>query len=142
KVTVGDAVKAISFAIQVHKKFGAGANIRVLNASFGYLGVPSDPQLDPTHLPEAIELAGSNDINEGSPDMLFVASAGEDGNDNDWRPHYPSSFSDLSNLLSVTAIDQTGGLANYDGTYANHGSASVDLGAPGVDIYSTYPFDP
>jgi len=135
KVTVSDAVKAIAFAIKVRERFGADANIRVLNASFGYLAEPGDPELDPTNLRSAIEEAGLP-----QNDMLFVASAGEDsGNNNDLRPHYPSSFSDLPNLISVTAIDEEGKLAGFG---ANYGLTSVHLGAPGVNIYSTYPFDP
>jgi subtilisin family serine protease len=134
---VSDVVNAIEFAIQLHQKFGPQANIRVLNASFGFLAVNGDAAVDPTLLREEIELAG--DL-AASNDMLFVASAGEDnGNDNDAVAHYPSGFYNLSNLLSVTAIDETGGLAVIHGSAANHGAISVHLAAPGKGIYSTYP---
>jgi subtilisin family serine protease len=135
--TVSDVVNAIEFAIQLHQRFGTQANIRVLNASLGFLAVGADADVDPTLLREEIELAGNLAANN---DMLFVASAGEDdGNDNDAVPHYPSGFYDLPNLLSVTAIDETGALAVIHGTAVNHGATSVHLAAPGKAIYSTYP---
>lgn len=134
---VSDVVNAIEFAIQLHERFGPEANIRVLNASFGFLAAGADASVDPTLLREEIELAGNL---AASNDMLFVASAGEDnGNDNDVVPHYPSGFYDLSNLLSVTAIDETGAIAVIHGSAANHGANSVHLAAPGKGIYSTYP---
>lgn len=64
--------------------------------------------------------------------MLFVAAAGNTGDDNDKKPMYPANF-DLDNLISVTFIDSDGKLTDY----SNYGAKSVDLAAPGDDIYST-----
>ena len=125
-------IRAIEFATQLKEKFPSEANIRVLNASFGFLG-EGVPESDLTALREAIELARDRN-------MLFVASAGNDhGNDNDTKAHYPSGFYALSNVLSVTAIDDSGAIATGGGGFANHGKLSVHLGAPGSEIYSTYP---
>jgi subtilisin family serine protease len=130
---ITNVVNAIEFAIQVHERFGADANIRVLNASFGFMGSDPIPESDVSMLREEIDLAGTKN-------MLFVASAGNnDGNDNDKNPHYPSGFYNLPNLLSVTAIDGTGAIGTAGGGLANHGKNSVHLGAPGTEIYSTYP---
>ncbi|MFL5917336.1 MAG: S8 family serine peptidase [Gaiellaceae bacterium] len=65
---------------------------------------------------------------------LFVAAAGNDGANNDSTPTYPASY-DLPNVLSVAATD------NFDNRayFSNYGKQSVDLGAPGVNIYSTWP---
>jgi hypothetical protein len=65
---------------------------------------------------------------------LFVAAAGNDGSDNDAQPTYPASY-DLPNVVAVAATD------NFDDVayFSNVGRQSVDLGAPGVDIYSTWP---
>lgn len=65
-------------------------------------------------------------------DMLFVAAAGNTGTNNDKEPVYPADFK-LDNLISVTSIDSQGEL-NY---YSNYGADTVDLAAPGDDIYST-----
>lgn len=67
-------------------------------------------------------------------DMLFVAAAGNDTNDNDARPHYPSSY-DSPNIIAVAATDYYDELA----WFSNYGAASVDLAAPGRWIISTYP---
>ena len=64
--------------------------------------------------------------------VLFIAAAGNSGADNDTSPAYPASY-DLANVISVAAIDRRGRLASW----SNYGAVSVDLGAPGVDIYST-----
>ena len=65
---------------------------------------------------------------------LFVAAAGNNGTDNDSTPTYPASY-DIPNVLAVAATDNTDNRAFF----SNAGRRSVDLGAPGVDIYSTWP---
>lgn len=64
---------------------------------------------------------------------LFVAAAGNNGTNNDSTPTYPASYS-MPNVMSVAATDNTDNLAFF----SNTGRQSVDLGAPGVDIYSTW----
>jgi subtilisin family serine protease len=68
---------------------------------------------------------------------VFVAAAGNDGTNNDNSPHYPSNY-DLSNIISVAATDNQDGLANEGSWGSNYGANTVDIGAPGVDIASTY----
>ncbi|HEX9783015.1 MAG TPA: S8 family serine peptidase, partial [Opitutaceae bacterium] len=64
--------------------------------------------------------------------VLVVTAAGNEASDNDRVPQFPSGFN-LDNIISVAAIDRAGWRASF----SNYGSTSVDLGAPGVDIYST-----
>lgn len=59
--------------------------------------------------------------------MAIFASAGNDGGQTD---SYPASF---DHVISVAATDKANGRANFS-TYG----PSVDISAPGVDIYSTY----
>jgi len=67
--------------------------------------------------------------------LLFVAAAGNDAYDNDRAdPEYPASY-DLENIISVAATDHNDALASF----SNYGATSVDVGAPGDDIYSTRP---
>ncbi|MBI4231637.1 S8 family serine peptidase, partial [Candidatus Peregrinibacteria bacterium] len=68
---------------------------------------------------------------------IVVASAGNGGgdqvgDDNDTSPQYPASY-DSTNIVSVAATDNDDALASF----SNYGDVSVDLGAPGVNIYST-----
>ena len=65
-------------------------------------------------------------------DMLFVAAAGNSGSNNNSDPVYPASMK-LDNLISVTFIDSSGELTKL----SNYGGTTVDLAAPGEDIYST-----
>src|SRR4051812_33546791 len=64
---------------------------------------------------------------------LFVAAAGNNGTDNDATPTYPASYAS-PNVIAVAATDNTDNRAFF----SNTGRRSVDLGAPGVDIYSTW----
>jgi subtilisin family serine protease len=71
----------------------------------------------------------------GQLGALFIAAAGNDyGNNNDTNPHYPSSYN-LANIISVASTNRTDSLSSF----SNIGLISVDLGAPGSDIYSTTP---
>lgn len=65
-------------------------------------------------------------------DMFFVAAAGNSGSDNDKAPMYPAGF-ELDNLISITAVNSYGEIPSY----SNYGLNTVDLAAPGDDIYST-----
>ncbi len=111
------AVEAIEYA--------ASFDVQVSNNSWGRRAVRNNPA-DGATLKAAIAASG----------MLFVASAGNTGIDNDTDPNpaIPASF-DLPNVLTVAAIDNTGFLADF----SNYGSTSVDLAAPGVAILSTVP---
>ncbi len=65
-------------------------------------------------------------------DILFVAASGNTGENNDEKPIYPASL-ELPNLISVTFVDADGRLTDL----SNYGSRTVDIAAPGADIYST-----
>jgi subtilisin family serine protease/PKD repeat protein len=64
---------------------------------------------------------------------VFIAAAGNNAQNNDVIPHYPSSY-DVPNIISVAATDHNDELA----LFSNYGPNSVDLGAPGVSILSTF----
>jgi hypothetical protein len=115
-----DAIAAIEFAIQVKAALGVNANIRILNNSWG-------GSTFSLALLDAINSASSND-------MLFVAAAGNNATNSDVTPFYPSGFN-APNIISVAATDNRDQLVSS----SNFGPSSVDLGAPGRDIASTYP---
>jgi subtilisin family serine protease len=73
------------------------------------------------------------DAFKSSP-ALHIMAAGNSGTNNDTRPHYPSSY-DLDNNIAVAATDRNDKLASF----SCYGEKSVDLAAPGVEIYSTVP---
>ncbi|MDF1553162.1 MAG: S8 family serine peptidase, partial [Deferrisomatales bacterium] len=65
---------------------------------------------------------------------VVVCSAGNSGADTDAVPHYPGAYPS-PNIVTVAATDQDDGLAPF----SNYGATSVDLGAPGTNIYSAAP---
>ena len=72
---------------------------------------------------------------------LYICAAGNQGADNDGKaPLYPASYN-LPNIISVGAVDSKDERAVWlaeDKTYkSNYGKNSVDIYAPGKDIYST-----
>lgn len=105
--TISNAIRAIKYA----EKMGA----KVCNISWG-------SSVNSSSLQQAIR--------ESS--MLFIAAAGNTGNNNDISPVYPASY-DLDNIISVTFINAHGQLSSL----SNYGASSVDIAAPGYDILST-----
>lgn len=114
--TTKDAIEAINYVIDRKK---AGVNVRIISASWGSTQYSRA-------LEEAIRKAYENDI-------LFVAAAGNSTVNNDRTPHYPSSYN-VPNVVSVAALDRHDELASF----SNWGVKSVAIGAPGVDILSTW----
>ncbi|MGD8613095.1 MAG: S8 family serine peptidase, partial [Desulfobacterales bacterium] len=67
-------------------------------------------------------------------DAVVVCAAGNSGRNNDDNPHYPSGYTS-ANIIAVAASDQNDQLA----AFSNYGAVSVDVTAPGINIYSTAP---
>jgi subtilisin family serine protease len=117
--TVSSVISAMEFAIAAQ---AAGEPVRVLACSWGIQGASS------LSLRDEIDKAATKD-------MLFVTSAGDNvGSNIDVYPYYPASFK-RPNMISVTSTDKSDALAGM----ANYGASTVDLGAPGDNILSTYP---
>jgi subtilisin family serine protease/subtilisin-like proprotein convertase family protein len=70
----------------------------------------------------------------GQAGALFIAAAGNDAKNTDTSPSYPASYN-LANIISVASTTRTDALSSF----SNYGLTSVDLGAPGSDIYSLAP---
>lgn len=66
--------------------------------------------------------------------VLVVTSAGNTGKNSDLVPHYPSSY-DLDNIIRVGGSDAN----DVPASWSNYGISSVDLFAPGANIFSTLP---
>jgi subtilisin family serine protease len=109
RVRVSDAIRASEWA--------ARAGARIVNLSFG----------GPT------ASSAERDALAAAPDVLFVAAAGNDGDD---QPDYPCAY-DLPNVVCVTASDAADGRP----AFANVGAHSVDLAAPGTVIFGPIPDD-
>jgi subtilisin family serine protease len=119
KGSTSNAVKGINYAIDMRHR---GYNVRVINASWGG---GNDSQA----LRDAITAANNAGI-------LFVCAAGNESNDVDSVPSFPSAYAgSFPGVISVAALDYRGDLASF----SNYGHGSVSLAAPGVGIESTIP---
>ena len=116
--TYANAIRALNYATMMSSR---GVNLKVLNNSWGgYGNVPA--------LEDAVNATNA-------AGMLFVASAGNESNDNDGEfKAIPASYA-ASNIISVAATNNLDELASF----SNYGATTVDLAAPGVGILSTTP---
>ncbi|MBI2803481.1 MAG: S8 family serine peptidase [Planctomycetes bacterium] len=108
--------------------YAANNNARASNNSWGF----SDPRetfggTRYSYLYQAIK---------NSPQVLFVAAAGNNGVNNDTSKSrtFPASY-DLPNIISVAATTSTDGKPSWSA----YGPTTVDLGAPGQNVLSTIP---
>lgn len=109
---LNNTIKAMEYAIQM--------NARIINYSGG--GIEQSPKEKAT-----VEKARKKGI-------LLVAAAGNERSNSDINGYYPADY-ELDNIISVTAIDQGKNVLPT----SNYGKKSVDIAAPGSNIYSTLP---
>lgn len=99
--------------------YAAANGAHIINCSWGGGGAPSNFERD------VIDFAYQNGA-------LVVAASGNDGQNNDLLPHYPSNY---YYVLSVGAVNKNNDLK---ASFSNYG-VTVDVFAPGVNILSTTP---
>ena len=120
-----DLVRALDWVLAAK---AAGVNVRVVNDSNVFIGTAYSQALA-----DEIDLLAQHDI-------LFVTAAGSSAGDNDDPAvrRYPCAYG-RSNELCATWSDQSDQLASSATGFgsANYGASSVDLAAPGDNIYST-----
>jgi len=123
--TSADLLNAFAYAKAMRQLWESsggtkGANIRVLNNSYGGAG-SSQAELDAIR---ALSDAG----------ILFIVAAGNENSSNDLFPVYPANYI-APNLISVAASRGAGTRASF----SNSGEATVNVTAPGEYILSTTP---
>jgi subtilisin family serine protease len=103
---------------------------QVINMSFGKSFSPEKVAVD-----KAVKYAEQKGV-------LLVHAAGNDGDDNDVEANFPSRFylngKEAQNWLEIGA-SAWGKDNEFIGSFSNYGKKTVDLFAPGVEIYSTTP---
>ena len=121
--TTEDAIECLEYVIEQKQK---GVNIVATNNSWG--GGGFSQALHDT-------IKATTDLG-----ILFIAAAGNKENDNDANAYYPASY-DLDGIITVAATDQDDVLITKENHYygSNYGATSVDLAAPGINIFSSTP---
>jgi subtilisin family serine protease len=117
----GKLRKALDWVLRI---WSEGVNVRVVNDSGTWVKTAYSSAI-------ADRLQQLSDAG-----ILFVASAGNSAKDDDTTPRYPCSYQAV-NEVCVAATDQNDALWRK----SNFGATTVDLAAPGVNIYSTLPED-
>lgn len=107
--SVSDAIRAINYACEIGAK--------IINCSWNFM----------EYNDELYNVIASH------PNVLFVCAAGNSNLNLDKENIYPTSY-DLSNILTVLAIDNTGKVYNSSGR-----GMKVDIAAPGVNIITILP---
>jgi thermitase len=128
--TLADAISALDYITDLKTRHGL--NIVATNNSWTGGGYSQS-------LHEAV-------IRSANAGILFIAAAGNMGISNDIASVYPGNLSTLVGTsgmapASYDAVIAVAAIAS-DGTKAatsNYGATNVDLGAPGVDVFSTTP---
>jgi subtilisin family serine protease len=112
-------------------RYAVDNGAKVINMSFGKYYTPNKGIVD-----DAILYAKSKDV-------LLVHAAGNDAKDKDIEDSYPTRL--LSDGTKATNWIEVGASNSYRkgkkllADFSNYGATTVDLFAPGVDIYSTVP---
>lgn len=132
--TDAGAIAALDYLTDL--KLRHGLNIVATNNSWESRGEDDE---EPLAVQAAIQRAADAGI-------LFVTIAGNGderghGYDLDKTPNYPAALechlgSGADCMITATAIRRNGGKPKW----ANFGSKTVDIGAPGVFVWSTFPF--
>ncbi len=115
-----DSGRTTADAIVSAIEYGTTLGINLSNNSWGGGGFS-----------QAIKAAISEANDAG---IFFIAAAGNSRNNNDARAYYPANY-ELDNIITVAATDHNDRLANF----SSYGSKTVEVAAPGVNIYSTIP---
>ncbi|WP_221090532.1 S8 family peptidase [Deinococcus aquaedulcis] len=124
--STADAIKAVDYFTDLKTRHGL--NIVATNNSWGGGGYSQA-------LYEAI-------VRGAKANILFIAAAGNSGTNNDTTASYPSNYDTTAGagydaVIAVAAIDKAGALASF----SQYGKTSVDIGAPGVAITSSVPYN-
>ncbi len=103
---------------------------QIINMSFGKSFSPNKDVVD-----KAVKYAESKGV-------LLIHAAGNDGDDMDKETNFPSrTYKDGKQAKAWLEIGASawGNDEHFVGSFSNYGKKSVDLFAPGVQIYSTTP---
>jgi len=115
---------AFGYAYVADLKSKRGINVQILNLSLG------------SSTPSSIDLALLRRLRDLN--IIIVAAAGNESSNNDVVPSYPANY-DLDNIISVASFAP----GKKRSSFSNFGPQTVDIAAPGENIYSTcVPFLP
>lgn len=133
--TAGVCWKASIMAVRVMNAMGSGttsAIVQGVNFAVTNGAKAINLSLGGSNFDQAFSDAITNAQTNG---VVVVVAAGNDGlnNDSGTTPVYPCNYTH-SNIICVAALDQK----YLRASFSNYGATSVDVGAPGTNILSTW----
>ena len=110
-------------------RYAVDNGARIINMSFGKYFSPRKKWVD-----DAVRYAESKGV-------LFVHAAGNEATNVDEKMHFPSAiFQDSSRCANWITVGASGpSKQNLVAYFSNYGKRDVDVFAPGMEIYSTFP---
>lgn len=114
-------------------RYAADNGAKLINMSFGKAYSPNKAIID-----EAVKYAASKDV-------LLIHAAGNDAKNTDIAHNYPTSTFTNSTERAANWIEVGANSSKkkkkLTASFSNYGKGNVDVFAPGVDVYSTMPFN-
>lgn len=111
-------------------RYAADNGAKIINMSFGKSYSPFKVEVD-----KAVAYAEAKNI-------LFVHAAGNSSKNNDKSNNFPNPVNEVTREVCATWIEVGANeplTTDLVAPFSNYGKKSVDIFAPGVDIYSTIP---
>lgn len=110
-------------------RYAVDNGAKIINMSFGKYFSPQKKWVD-----DALRYAQDKGV-------LVVHAAGNESNNVDDKRHFPSAFylDSTKNRLWITVGASGPTKKNLAAYFSNYGKKEVDVFAPGMEIYSTYP---
>ena len=131
---VGLAYGCKLMGIRTHDENGQGGSVSSLIKGLEYALVNGARVINASFRVPYYSQAGFDAFSAvGDAGVIVVCAAGNDAQNTDLVPLYPANYR-LGNIISVASVNLSGELSEF----SNYGLDSVDLGAPGEDIQSTW----
>ncbi|MFK7920825.1 MAG: S8 family peptidase [Bacteroidia bacterium] len=110
-------------------RYAVDNGAQIINMSFGKDFSPQQRFVN-----EAVQYAEEKGV-------LLIHAAGNDASNNDLAGNFPNNRTTGSSIWVEVGANDTKEGPNLVAEFSNYGATTVDIFAPGVDIYSTLPSD-
>ncbi|GAB3545121.1 subtilisin family serine protease [Actinopolyspora lacussalsi] len=126
---LGDGGSGTDTNILAAINWAIGNDCRVISMSLG---------ADIRAVSRRYETVGQRALNRGS---LIVAAAGNNADRDSGNPGFVGVPANSPSIMAVAALDSRLGIADFSARSNPVDGGQIDIAAPGVDVYSTWPMD-
>ncbi|MGJ7906650.1 S8 family serine peptidase [Actinopolyspora sp. H202] len=126
---LGDGGSGTDTNILAAINWAIGNDCRVISMSLG---------ADTRAVSRRYETVGQRALNRGS---LIVAAAGNNADRDSGNPGFVGVPANSPSIMAVAALDSRLGIADFSARSNPVDGGQIDIAAPGVDVYSTWPME-